>query len=243
MCVFLISPVPITEPLTSELIDTPVFYTLAPRPIKYRVSVPIPTHPAGLFAQSDMAMRLSSPGDLPSSAALSRLRWQSETHLSCAKRLLSYWKRRQLSRSIQLRWGRGFTVLTSTYLRKAVAFGQSWVYESQIGPFSSSHSRCRRIIGCLVHQLAGFSTITLHVTTHPPSPPLESETEQDAAYCPHPGGAQSCRLSALVIAHVPWRMATPSREELNKVNMVASHESSHGQFYDSLTEAPSAQTH
>ncbi len=43
MCVFLISPVPITEPLTSELIDTPVFYNLAPRPIKYRVSVPIPS--------------------------------------------------------------------------------------------------------------------------------------------------------------------------------------------------------
>ncbi len=37
MCVFLISPVPIAEPLTSELIDTPVFHNLAPRPIKYRV--------------------------------------------------------------------------------------------------------------------------------------------------------------------------------------------------------------
>ncbi len=47
MCVFLISPVPITEPLTSELIDTPVFYNLAPRPIKYRVSVPIPTQDIG----------------------------------------------------------------------------------------------------------------------------------------------------------------------------------------------------
>ncbi len=43
MCVFLISPVPIAEPLTSELIDTPVFHILAPGPIKYRVSVPIPT--------------------------------------------------------------------------------------------------------------------------------------------------------------------------------------------------------
>ncbi len=42
MCVFLISPVPIAEPLTSELIDTPVFHNLAPGPIKYRVSVPIP---------------------------------------------------------------------------------------------------------------------------------------------------------------------------------------------------------
>ncbi len=43
MCVFLISQVPIAEPLTSELIDTPVFHNLAPRPIKYRVSVPIPS--------------------------------------------------------------------------------------------------------------------------------------------------------------------------------------------------------
>ncbi len=43
MCVFLISPVPIAEPLTSELIDTLVFHNLAPGPIKYRVSVPIPT--------------------------------------------------------------------------------------------------------------------------------------------------------------------------------------------------------
>ncbi len=49
MCVFLISPVTIAEPLTSELIDTPVFHNLAQRPIKYQVSVPIPivsfTHP------------------------------------------------------------------------------------------------------------------------------------------------------------------------------------------------------
>ncbi len=52
MCVFLISPVPIAEPLTSELIDTPVFYNLAPRPIKYRVSVPIPTPGAGLNTPS-----------------------------------------------------------------------------------------------------------------------------------------------------------------------------------------------
>ncbi len=49
MCVFLISPVPIAEPLTSELIDTPVFYNLAPRPIKYRVSVPIPNKDSIFF--------------------------------------------------------------------------------------------------------------------------------------------------------------------------------------------------
>ncbi len=50
MCVFLISPVPIAEPLTSELIDTPVFYNLAPRPIKYQVSVPIPNFNAAKFS-------------------------------------------------------------------------------------------------------------------------------------------------------------------------------------------------
>ncbi len=53
MCVFLISPVPIAEPLTSELIDTPVFYNLAPRPIKYRGSVPIPSH-KGQFCEIEM---------------------------------------------------------------------------------------------------------------------------------------------------------------------------------------------
>ncbi len=40
-------------------------------------------------AQFDSATRLSSPGDLPSSTAFSRLRWQSGTHLSCMRRLLS----------------------------------------------------------------------------------------------------------------------------------------------------------
>ncbi len=53
MCVFLISPVPIAEPLTSELIDTPVFYNLAPRPIKYRVSVPIPSCNGMIFWRYD----------------------------------------------------------------------------------------------------------------------------------------------------------------------------------------------
>ncbi len=43
MCVFLISPVPMAKLLTSELIDTPVFHNLAPGPIKYQVSVPIPS--------------------------------------------------------------------------------------------------------------------------------------------------------------------------------------------------------
>ncbi len=61
MCVFLISPVPIAEPLTSELIDTPVFYNLAPRPIKYRVSVPIPTARCAGCAHSSIARANVAP--------------------------------------------------------------------------------------------------------------------------------------------------------------------------------------
>ncbi len=65
MCVFLISPVPIAEPLTSELIDTPVFHNLAPRPIKYRVSVPIPIsntlHRHGLKSCSARKVPLLKP--------------------------------------------------------------------------------------------------------------------------------------------------------------------------------------
>ncbi len=54
-------------------------------------------------AQFDSATRFSSPGDLPSSTAFSRRRWQSGTPLSCARRLLSSWQRMQSSRSLQPR--------------------------------------------------------------------------------------------------------------------------------------------
>ncbi len=99
---------------------------------------------AGSRAQFDSATRFSSPGDLPSSTAFSRRRWQSGTPLSCARRLLSSWQRMQSSRSLQPRWGRGFTALTSSYPRKVVAFGQSWICESWTGLYTSSSSRCWR---------------------------------------------------------------------------------------------------
>ncbi len=70
---------------------------------------------AGSLAQFDSATRFSSPGNLPSSTAFSRSRWQSGMPLSCARRLLSSWQRMQSSRSLQPRWGRGFTALTSSY--------------------------------------------------------------------------------------------------------------------------------
>ncbi len=52
-----------------------------------------PAHLTGSRSQFDSAMGFSSPGDLPSSTAFSRLRWQSSTPLSCARRLLSSWQR------------------------------------------------------------------------------------------------------------------------------------------------------
>ncbi len=84
--------------------------------------------------QFDSATRFSSPGDLPSSAAFSRLRWHLGTLLSYARRLLSSWQRMQSSWSIQPRCGRGFTALTSLYPRKAVVFDQSWIATPEPGP-------------------------------------------------------------------------------------------------------------
>ncbi len=66
---------------------------------------------AGSRAQFDSATRFSSPGDLPSSTAFSRRRWQSGTPLSSARRLLSSWQRTQSSRSLQPRGGRGLQPL------------------------------------------------------------------------------------------------------------------------------------
>ncbi len=103
-----------------------------------------PARLAGSCAQFDSAMRFSLPGDLPSSTAFLRRRWQSGTPLSCVRRLLSSWQRMQSSQSLQPRWGRGFTALTSLYPRKVVAFDQSWICESWTGLCTSSRSRCWR---------------------------------------------------------------------------------------------------
>ncbi len=67
--------------------------------------------------------------------------------------------------------------------------------------------------GGLVHQPAWRYTITPHVTACPPSPPLESHAVQVTARCSHPGEAQSCGRSALTTAHIPRRVATPSRDD------------------------------
>ncbi len=67
--------------------------------------------------------------------------------------------------------------------------------------------------GGLVYQPAGGYTITPHVTARPPSPPLESHAVQVTACCSHPGAAQSCGRRALTTAHIPRRMATPSRDD------------------------------
>ncbi len=67
--------------------------------------------------------------------------------------------------------------------------------------------------GGLVYQPAGGYTITPHVTARPPSPPLESHAVQVTACCSHPGAAQSYGRRALTTAHVPRRVATPSRDD------------------------------
>ncbi len=65
----------------------------------------------------------------------------------------------------------------------------------------------------LVHQPAGRYTITPHVTARLPSPPLEYHAVQVTARCSHPGEAQSCGRRALTTALIPWRVATPSRDD------------------------------
>ncbi len=58
----------------------------------WRRGLRCPARLVGSRAQFDSATRFSSPGDLPSSAAFSRLRCSSECLLSCARRLLSSWQ-------------------------------------------------------------------------------------------------------------------------------------------------------
>ncbi len=51
------------------------------------------------------------------------------------------------------------------------------------------------------------------IRSHRMSPPLKSHAVQVTACCSHPGAAQSCGRRALTTAHVPRRVATPSRDD------------------------------
>ncbi len=61
----------------------------------WRCGSHFPARLAGSRTQFDSATRFSSPGNLPSSTAFSRRRWQSGMPLSCVRRLLSSWQRIQ----------------------------------------------------------------------------------------------------------------------------------------------------
>ncbi len=96
-----------------------------------------------------------------------------------------------------------------------------------------------------INRLGGIRSHRI-VTARPPSPPLESHAVQVTAHCSHPGEAQSCGRRALTTAHIPRRVATPSRDDPAdlesfgeaQVDLFASPESSHCQLYFSLTEGP-----
>ncbi len=76
--------------------------------------------------------------------------------------------------------------------------------EAYTGPFGQHCDRC-------VHQPPRRSTLPSHVTTHPPSPPLESETSEVASRRSCPRRAQSCSRRAPTSARPSGRMATPPR--------------------------------
>ncbi len=103
--------------------------------------------------------------------------------------------------------------------------------------------------GCLVHQQPLRYTITPHVTARPSSPTLESHAAQITACCPHPREAQTCGRCALMTAHVPRRMGTPSRDNSADLESIRgssgrpSHESSHWVLESSHEYSPSARMH
>ncbi len=98
---------------------------------------------AGSRAQFESATWFSSPGDLPSSTAFSRRRWQSGTPLSCARGdCCPPGKGRNRASPSSRDEAGGFTALTSSYPRKVVAFGQSWICKSWTRLYTSSRLRC-----------------------------------------------------------------------------------------------------
>ncbi len=65
---------------------------------------------------------------------------------------------------------------------------------------------------CCVHEPSRQSTLLSHVTTRPPSPPLESEASEVATRRSCPRRAQSCSRRAFTSAPPSGRMGTPPRD-------------------------------
>ncbi len=107
---------------------------------------------------------------------------------------------------------------------------------ARTGPYGQHCDRC-------VHQPTRWSTLPSHVATRPPPPPLESEASEVASRHSYCGHAQPDSRRA-VTSCAPRRMETPSpdgpadlrRFGLAQVDLFASLEMSHCQWFYSLTE-------
>ncbi len=113
----------------------------------------------------------------------------------------------------QVPWHTVVTVALAHHLHRAVGSAFSLTAVSATAAGQARASPHGQHCSCLVHQPAGRYTITPHVTARPPSPPLESHAVQVTACCSHPGEAQTCGRRALTTAHIPRRVATPSRDD------------------------------
>ncbi|KAI2656397.1 Gag-Pol polyprotein [Labeo rohita] len=81
-------------------------------------------------------------------------------------------------------------------------------------PFVASdrQSTCyRQHSDCSLHP-SGWSTLPSHVTTRPPSAPMESNVAEIATCRSHSRRTQPCSRPALTAVHPSWRMATPPRD-------------------------------
>ncbi|KAI2646313.1 hypothetical protein H4Q32_029571 [Labeo rohita] len=65
---------------------------------------------------------------------------------------------------------------------------------------------------CSLHQPSRWSTLPSHVTTRPPSAPMESNVAGIATCRSHSRRTQPCSRPALTAVHPSWRMATPPRD-------------------------------
>ncbi|KAI2644341.1 hypothetical protein H4Q32_025622 [Labeo rohita] len=101
---------------------------------------------------------------------------------------------------------------------------------------------------CSLHQPSGWSTLPSHVTTRPPSAPMESNVAEIATCRSHSRRTQPCSRPALTAVHPSWRMATPPRDSPANLEpfrggpdrSVCFPESSHCQRFYSLNEAPNS---
>ncbi|KAL0146507.1 hypothetical protein M9458_058138 [Cirrhinus mrigala] len=179
---------------------------------------------------SDGTSRLCDSVRPDTGASFPLLSTRTHMPLFCVRRLQSYWQRMQSSLSLQPKSGfyspyfivpkksgglrpiLDLRALNRSLLRlpfKMLTMKRMLTCIRHQDWFAANACSHRHHCDRSLYQAPRWSSLPSHVTTRPPSAPVESEVAEIAMCRSHSRRTQPCSRPALTAVHPSWRMATP----------------------------------